>query len=114
MASTIRVRATSSGETTDIQVLIQHPMDSGFVKDAKGELIPPHFIQELSFEYDGKPTDQVLDACQVAATEVIADFADPWTIDDQHCEVPYPLKLNPLEHLVYLRAEESVKLKSLQ
>ena len=55
MASTIRVRAISSGETTEVQVLIQHPMDSGFVKDAKGEIIPPHFIQELTFEYDGKP-----------------------------------------------------------
>jgi sulfur-oxidizing protein SoxZ len=54
MASTIRVRATSSGENTEVQALIQHPMDSGFVKDAKGELIPPHFIQELAFEYDGK------------------------------------------------------------
>ena len=54
MASTIRVRATSSGDTTEVQALIQHPMDSGFVKDAKGELIPPHFIQQLTFEYDGK------------------------------------------------------------
>src|ERR1700731_5327861 len=54
MASTIRVRATLSGETTEVQALIQHPMDSGFVKDGKGEIIPPHFIQELTFEYDGK------------------------------------------------------------
>src|SRR6201746_11592 len=54
MASTIRVRATARGENTEVQALIQHPMDSGFVKDAKGELIPPHFIQELTFEYDGK------------------------------------------------------------
>ena len=54
MASTIRVRATSSGDTTEVQALIQHPMDSGFVKDAKGDMIPPHFIQQLTFEYDGK------------------------------------------------------------
>ena len=43
MASTIRVRATSSGETTEVQALIQHPMDSGFIKDAKGEIIPRAF-----------------------------------------------------------------------
>lgn len=54
MASTIRVRAKSSGDTTEVQALIQHPMDSGFVKDAKGQLIPPHFIQEVIFEHDGK------------------------------------------------------------
>src|SRR5260221_14409805 len=54
MPSTIRVRAISSGETTEVQALIQHPMDSGFVKDANGALIPPHFIRELTFEYDGR------------------------------------------------------------
>ena len=53
MASTIRVRATSSGETTEVQALIQHPMDTGLVKDPKGELIPPHFIQQLTFEHSG-------------------------------------------------------------
>ncbi|MBR0695716.1 thiosulfate oxidation carrier complex protein SoxZ [Bradyrhizobium lablabi] len=54
MASTIRVRATSNGETTEVQVLIQHPMDTGYVKDAKGEIIPPHYIQQLTFEHGGK------------------------------------------------------------
>ena len=54
MASSIRVRATASGETTEVQALIQHPMDSGFIKDAKGELIPAHFIQQLTFEHNGK------------------------------------------------------------
>ena len=54
MASTIRVRATSSGENTEVQALIQHPMDSGFIKDDKGAFIPAHFIQELTFEYDGR------------------------------------------------------------
>ena len=45
MASTIRVRATNNGDITEVQALIQHPMDSGFVKDSKGDLIPAHFIQ---------------------------------------------------------------------
>ena len=54
MASTLRVRATSSGDITEVQVLIQHPMDSGFVKDDRGEIVPPHFIQELTFEHQGR------------------------------------------------------------
>lgn len=54
MASTIRVRATNNGDITEVQALIQHPMDSGFIKDAKGEIIPAHFIQELKFEYNDK------------------------------------------------------------
>jgi sulfur-oxidizing protein SoxZ len=54
MASTIRIRATSSGDTTEVQALIQHPMDSGFAKNSAGELIPAHFIQQLTFEHGGK------------------------------------------------------------
>ena len=54
MASTIRVRAISNGEVTEVQALIQHPMDTVLVKDAKGDLIPAHFIQQLTFEHNGR------------------------------------------------------------
>jgi len=55
MASTIRMRAVLSGDTTEVQALVQHPMDSGFVKDSHGELIPPHYIEVVAFEHAGKP-----------------------------------------------------------
>ncbi|HKM65101.1 MAG TPA: thiosulfate oxidation carrier complex protein SoxZ [Acidisphaera sp.] len=55
MPSTIRVRAMASGTQTDVQALIQHPMDSGFVKDSNGVLIPPRHIETVTFEHDGKP-----------------------------------------------------------
>jgi sulfur-oxidizing protein SoxZ len=54
VASTIRVRATSNGDITEVQALIQHPMDSGFMKDAQGATIPAHFIQQLTFEHNDK------------------------------------------------------------
>ena len=54
MASTIRVRAVAGAEATEVQSLIQHPMDSGFVKDATGKLIPPHHIEVVQFEHGGK------------------------------------------------------------
>lgn len=54
MPSTIRVRAVAAGDSTEVQALIQHPMDSGFVKDSNGKLIPPHYIEVLTFEHDGK------------------------------------------------------------
>jgi sulfur-oxidizing protein SoxZ len=54
MASTIRVRASANGGTTDVQALIQHPMDSGFVKDSNGVLIPPHHIETVTFVHAGK------------------------------------------------------------
>ena len=52
---TIRIRAVNSGDTTEVQALIQHPMDSGFVKDSNGNLIPPHHIETLVFEYNNAP-----------------------------------------------------------
>ena len=55
MPSTIRVRAAATGGQTTVQSLIEHPMDSGFIKDSKGKLIPPHYIEVLTFEHDGKP-----------------------------------------------------------
>ena len=54
MASTIRIRALASGDSTEVQALIQHPMDSGFVKDADGKLIPPHHIETVTFDFGGK------------------------------------------------------------
>jgi sulfur-oxidizing protein SoxZ len=54
MAASIRVRAILNGDTAEVQTLIQHPMDTGLVKDAKGELIPAHYIQQLSFVHKDK------------------------------------------------------------
>lgn len=55
MPSTIRVRAVASDDTVEVQALIRHPMDSGFVKDDKGKLIPPHYIEVVTFEHAAKP-----------------------------------------------------------
>jgi sulfur-oxidizing protein SoxZ len=53
--NTIRVRAVANGDTVEVQSLIQHPEDSGFVKNKKtGKLIPPHYIEVLTFEHAGK------------------------------------------------------------
>jgi len=54
VANTIRVRAVANGDSIEVQSLIQHPMDSGFVKDKKGNLIPPHYIEVVTFEHAGK------------------------------------------------------------
>ncbi len=54
MPSTIRVRAQAGGTSTEVQALIQHPMDSGFVKDSNGVLIPPHHIETVTFVHNGK------------------------------------------------------------
>lgn len=52
--STIKVRAKLEGDVTTVKALIQHPMETGQVKDKKtGKLIPAHFIQEVKCEHNG-------------------------------------------------------------
>jgi sulfur-oxidizing protein SoxZ len=52
--SSIKVRATLSGDVTTVKALIKHPMETGQRKDKKtGEKIPAHFIQEVKCEHNG-------------------------------------------------------------
>lgn len=55
MASSIRVRAIASGDVTTFKALIRHPMDSGFVSDSDGNLIPAHYIKVLTVKHEGTP-----------------------------------------------------------
>ena len=54
MAS-IKIRAKVDGDVTTVKALISHPMETGLVKDKKtGQLIPAHFIQEVTCAHNGK------------------------------------------------------------
>jgi len=53
--SSIKIRANIEGDATVVKALISHPMETGQQKDKKtGELIPAHFIQEVTCEHNGK------------------------------------------------------------
>jgi sulfur-oxidizing protein SoxZ len=54
MANTIKIRAKVEGDVTEVKMLINHPMETGQRKDSKtGELIPAHYIQEVTCEHNG-------------------------------------------------------------
>ena len=36
-----------------VQAVVQHPMDTGFFRDANANLIPPYFIQDVTVSYGG-------------------------------------------------------------
>ena len=56
MAEPMRIRATMAGDVTDVKVLMNHPMETGLRKDAKtGQLVPAHFITEVSATINGAP-----------------------------------------------------------
>lgn len=55
MANSIRPRAWVDGDVTTIKMLITHPMETGLRKDKNtGQVIPAHYIQDLTVEHNGK------------------------------------------------------------
>jgi len=53
--STIRTRVTLEKNLAKVKLLIQHPMETGLVKDKKtGAMIPAHFIQDVRCFHNGK------------------------------------------------------------
>ncbi len=54
MAEPMKIRATQVGDKVEVKVLMAHPMDSGFGKDAAGKDIPAHFIDEVTITCNGR------------------------------------------------------------
>jgi sulfur-oxidizing protein SoxZ len=59
MSEPMRIRATLQGDVADVRILMRHPMETGQRKDAKGEIVPVHFIQHVHVIHNGRT---VLDA----------------------------------------------------
>ena len=54
MAKSIKLRVNASGDIVTVKALFSHPMETGLRKDKKtGEVIPAHFIQEVTAEHNG-------------------------------------------------------------
>ena len=51
----MKIRAAMQGDSADVKVLISHPMETGQRKNEKGELVPQHFITEVTATLNGKP-----------------------------------------------------------
>ncbi len=54
MAEPMKIRATLQGDVADVRILIAHPMETGQRKDASGNLVPMHFIQNVVVTHNGK------------------------------------------------------------
>ncbi|WP_374473951.1 thiosulfate oxidation carrier complex protein SoxZ [Arenimonas sp.] len=47
MGNPMRIRATIKGDTTEVKVLMSHPMETGQRKDSAGAVVPAHFITSV-------------------------------------------------------------------
>jgi sulfur-oxidizing protein SoxZ len=54
MADPMKVRATLRGDTGEIRVLMNHPMETGQRKDGSGKIVPLHFIQNIEVKVNGR------------------------------------------------------------
>ncbi|MBI2319961.1 MAG: thiosulfate oxidation carrier complex protein SoxZ, partial [Betaproteobacteria bacterium] len=54
MGEPIRIRATVAGGLVEVRIVMPHAMETGRRTDAKGEVIPAHFIRNVSVEHNGK------------------------------------------------------------
>jgi sulfur-oxidizing protein SoxZ len=52
MADPMRVRALEKDGTTEVKILMKHDMETGLRKDDAGNLVPAHFIQQVSVKHN--------------------------------------------------------------
>ena len=54
MAEPMKIRVTLQGDVADVRVLMAHPMETGQRKDEAGKIVPPHFIQTITAQLNGR------------------------------------------------------------
>ena len=54
MAEPMRIRANMAAGKVEVRVLMSHEMETGLRKDANGNLVPPHFIQNVAVTHNGR------------------------------------------------------------
>jgi hypothetical protein len=65
----------------------------------------------MQFVFDGEIADDDRESAQIASTEVIADFASPWTISEEIIRIDCPAKIgaSALAHWAYKRKERTTE-----
>lgn len=54
MPSPMKIRATARDGVTEVKALMAHPMETGRRKDADGQLVPAHYITEVTAMHNAK------------------------------------------------------------
>lgn len=54
MANPMKIRAAAKDGVTEVKVLMSHEMETGQRKDSSGNLVPAHFITEVTATWNGK------------------------------------------------------------
>lgn len=63
------------GETFEVRVLVQHPMETGFRRDMNGQSIPVYIVDKLTCRYGGHEIFSAELGTGMAANPYVAFFA---------------------------------------
>lgn len=72
MADPMKIRAQMKGDVAEVRVLMAHAMETGQRKDNAGNLVPAHFIQQITVEVSGKLVIQGQTGTSVSRNPVFA------------------------------------------
>jgi len=72
MADPMKIRAQLKGDTAEIRVLMQHPMETGQRKDNAGNTVPALFIQAITVDVGGKRVIQGQTGTSISRNPVFA------------------------------------------
>jgi sulfur-oxidizing protein SoxZ len=54
MGDPMKIRAATAGDETEVKILMSHEMETGQRKDAKGQIVPAWFIQNVTVVWKEK------------------------------------------------------------
>jgi sulfur-oxidizing protein SoxZ len=82
------------GEAVEVRILIQHPMETGFRRDADGKRIARNVLHSLACRYNGVEVFRATLSSGIAANPVLRFFfraeksgeLDFWWLDDDEVE----------------------------
>jgi sulfur-oxidizing protein SoxZ len=82
------------GELVEVRILIQHPMETGFRRDASGERVPPNAIHSFVCRYNGAEVFRATLSPGIAANPLLRFFVrasesgelEFWWLDDDEVE----------------------------
>jgi sulfur-oxidizing protein SoxZ len=90
----------SAGEVVKVRMLIQHPMDTGYLQDFSGKLVPRNVIQSLTCTLGGQEVFRVVPSSGVSAnpyfeffvratntTEFKIEWTDDKGVKGQHLQI---------------------------
>jgi sulfur-oxidizing protein SoxZ len=72
MGDPMKIRAAVHASVTEVKVLMQHPMETGFRKDDTGAAVPAWFITEVTAKHNDRVVMQAMFGTSISKNPYLA------------------------------------------